>query len=72
MAAMQIQALGEIFTLARKTGLELPAVRATLSRTDMRSPLIEGVGQSLIDRDFTTAFSLHNLLKRHHADVALR
>ncbi|MDZ7704797.1 MAG: NAD(P)-dependent oxidoreductase [Trueperaceae bacterium] len=66
VVSLQLQALSEAFVLAAKGGLELPDVHAVLSEIDIRSPLIDNVGQALIDRDFTTSFALSNLLKDTH------
>ncbi|WP_394359052.1 NAD(P)-dependent oxidoreductase [Leptolyngbya boryana] len=63
IVATQIEALGEALVLATKAGLNPKDVLDVLHRVDFRSPLFDGMGQTLIDRDFTPSFALKHLLK---------
>jgi len=59
----QMEAVGEALILAKKAGLDPHDVMDLLDVVDFRSPLISGVGRSLIERDFTTSFALQHMLK---------
>lgn len=59
----QMEAVGEALILAKKAGLDPNDVMDLLDVVDFRSPLISGVGRSLIERDFTTSFALKHMLK---------
>lgn len=59
----QMEAVGEALILAKKAGLNPHDVMDLLDVVDFRSPLISGVGRSLIERDFTTSFALQHMLK---------
>jgi 3-hydroxyisobutyrate dehydrogenase-like beta-hydroxyacid dehydrogenase len=63
VVASQIEALGEAMTLATKANLNPEDVLGVLHVTDFKSPIFDGVGQSLIKRDFATNFSLKLMLK---------
>ena len=63
IVASQLEALGEAMVLATKAGLDPQDVLGVLEVTDFRSPILSGVGQALIKRDFTTNFALKHLLK---------
>ncbi len=63
IVASQLEALGEAMTLATKAGLNPEDVLGVLHVTDFKSPIFDGVGQMLINRDFTTHFSLKLMLK---------
>ena len=63
VVASQLQALGEAMILATKAGLDPNDVLGVLHVTDFRSPIFDGVGQALINRDFSTYFALKLMLK---------
>jgi 3-hydroxyisobutyrate dehydrogenase-like beta-hydroxyacid dehydrogenase len=63
IVAAQMEAVGEALILAKKAGLDLNDVMDLLDVVDFRSPLISGVGRSVIGRDFTTSFALKHMLK---------
>ncbi|MBE9007030.1 NAD(P)-dependent oxidoreductase [Fortiea sp. LEGE XX443] len=63
IVATQIEALGEAMVLATKAGLNPKDVLDVLHVVDFRSPVFDGVGQTLVNRDFTTSFALKHLLK---------
>lgn len=63
IVAAQMEAVGEALILAKKAGLNPHDVMDLLDVVDFRSPLISGVGRSLIERDFTTSFALKHMLK---------
>lgn len=63
IVAAQIEAVGEALILAKKAGLDPNDVMDVLDVVDFRSPLINGVGRSLVERDFTTSFALRHMLK---------
>lgn len=63
IVATQIAALGEAMVLATKAGLNPKDVLDVLHVVDFRSPVFDGVGNTLINRDFTTSFALKHLLK---------
>lgn len=63
VVASQLEALGEAMTLATKAGLNPEDVLGVLHVTDFKSPIFDGVGNMLINRDFTTHFSLKLMLK---------
>jgi 3-hydroxyisobutyrate dehydrogenase-like beta-hydroxyacid dehydrogenase len=63
IVAAQMEAVGEALILAKKAGLNPHDVMDLLDVVDFRSPLISGVGRSLIERDFTTFFALQHMLK---------
>jgi 3-hydroxyisobutyrate dehydrogenase-like beta-hydroxyacid dehydrogenase len=59
----QIEALGEAMILAKKAGLNPQDVLDVLHVTDFKSPIFDGMGSTLIKRDFSTSFALKWLLK---------
>jgi 3-hydroxyisobutyrate dehydrogenase-like beta-hydroxyacid dehydrogenase len=63
IVAAQLEAVGEALILAKRAGLDLDDVMDVLDVVDFRSPLISGVGRSLIARDFSTSFALRHMLK---------
>ena len=63
VVAAQLEALGEALTLAMKAGLDPEDVLGVLHVTDFKSPIFDGVGGMLLERDFTTHFSLKLMLK---------
>jgi 3-hydroxyisobutyrate dehydrogenase-like beta-hydroxyacid dehydrogenase len=75
VVAAQLEALGEAMTLATKAGLDPEDVLGVLHVTDFKSPIFDGVGQALINRDFSTHFALKlmwkdaNLISRFAQDL---
>jgi len=63
VVAAQLEALGEALTLAVKAGLNPRDVLGVLHVTDFKSPIFDGVGAALMDRNFDTSFALKHLLK---------
>ena len=63
IVASQLEALGEAMVLATKAGLKCQDVLGVLKVTDFRSPILSGVGEALVNRDFSTNFALKHLLK---------
>ena len=63
IVAAQMEAVGEALVLAKKSGLDLHDVMDVLDVVDFRSPLISGVGRSVIERDFSVSFALKHMLK---------
>ena len=63
VVASQIEALGEAMILATKAGLDPEDVLGVLHVTDFKSPIFDGVGGALIERDFSTHFALKLMLK---------
>ncbi|MCP4168679.1 MAG: NAD(P)-dependent oxidoreductase [Chloroflexi bacterium] len=63
VVASQLEALGEAMTLATKAGLDPVDVLGVLHVTDFKSPIFDGVGAGLIERDFSTHFALKLMLK---------
>ena len=63
VVAAQIEALGEAMVLATKAGLDPEDVLGVLHVTDFKSPIFDGVGAGLIQRDFSTYFALKLMLK---------
>lgn len=63
VVAAQIEALGEAMTLAVKAGLNPKDVLGVLHVTDFKSPIFDGVGDSLCRRDFSPSFYLKLMLK---------
>ncbi len=63
VVAAQIEALGEAMVLATKAGLDPEDVLGVLHVTDFKSPIFDGVGAGLIQRDFSTFFALKLMLK---------
>ena len=63
IVATQIEALGEAMILATKAGLNPKDVLDVLQVVDFRSPLFDGIGKMLVNRDFTPSFALKHMLK---------
>ncbi|MDF5713322.1 MAG: NAD-binding protein [Rhizonema sp. NSF051] len=63
MVATQIEALGEAMILATKAGLNPKDVLDVLHVVDFRSPIFDGMGKTLLERDFTPSFALKHMLK---------
>ena len=63
VVAAQLEALGEAMVLATKAGLDPEDVLGVLHVTDFKSPIFDGVGNALINRDFSTHFALKLMLK---------
>lgn len=63
VVAAQLEALGEAMILATKAGLNPRDVLGVLHVTDFKSPIFDGVGASLVERDFSTSFALKHMLK---------
>jgi 3-hydroxyisobutyrate dehydrogenase-like beta-hydroxyacid dehydrogenase len=63
IVASQLEALGEAMILATKAELDPQDVLGVLQVTDFKSPIFDGVGGALIERDFSTHFALKLMLK---------
>lgn len=63
IVATQIEALGEALVLATKAGLNPKDVLDVLHVVDFRSPIFDGMGKTLVERDFTPNFALKHMLK---------
>ncbi len=63
IVATQIEALGEAMILATKAGLNPKDVLDVLHVVDFRSPIFDGMGKTLLERDFTPSFALKHMLK---------
>jgi 3-hydroxyisobutyrate dehydrogenase-like beta-hydroxyacid dehydrogenase len=63
VVAAQLEAIGEAMVLATKAGLDPDDVLGVLHVTDFKSPIFDGVGGMLVDRDFSTFFALNLMLK---------
>jgi 3-hydroxyisobutyrate dehydrogenase-like beta-hydroxyacid dehydrogenase len=63
LVAAQLEALGEAMVLATRAGLDPEDVLGVLHVTDFKSPIFDGVGGTLIRRDFETNFALKLMLK---------
>lgn len=63
IVAAQLEALGEAMIMATKAGLNPNDVLDVLHVTDFKSPIFDGVGRALVDRDFSTSFALKHMLK---------
>ncbi|MEA3336274.1 MAG: NAD(P)-dependent oxidoreductase [Chloroflexota bacterium] len=63
VVASQLEALGEAMVLATRAGLDPEDVLGVLHVTDFKSPIFDGVGHALIERDFSTHFALKLMLK---------
>lgn len=61
--AAEIEALGEAMIMATKAGLKPEDVLGVLHATDFKTPIFDGVGNALINRDFSTHFALKLMLK---------
>jgi 3-hydroxyisobutyrate dehydrogenase-like beta-hydroxyacid dehydrogenase len=63
VVASQLEALGEALVLSTKAGLDPEDVLGVLHVTDFKSPIFDGVGGMLVNRDFETHFALKLMLK---------
>jgi 3-hydroxyisobutyrate dehydrogenase-like beta-hydroxyacid dehydrogenase len=63
LVAAQLDALCEAMVLATRAGLDPEDVLGVLHVTDFKSPIFDGVGGTLIRRDFETNFALKLMLK---------
>ena len=63
VVAFQLEALGEAMILATKAGLNPHDVLEVLHVTDFKSPIFDGVGGALVQRNFDTSFALKLMLK---------
>ncbi len=63
VVAMQLEALGEAMVMAKKAGLDPRDVLGVLHVTDFKSPIFDGVGAALLERDFGVHFALKLMLK---------
>lgn len=58
-----VAALGESLVLARKAGLDTQEVLKVWMDSDFRSPVVQGIGTSMIKRDFGVSFHLRTMVK---------
>ncbi|MGI6466942.1 MAG: NAD(P)-dependent oxidoreductase [Sphaerochaetaceae bacterium] len=58
-----VAALGESMALAKKANLDLNEVLKVWMNSDFRSPVVQGIGSSIINRDFEVAFHLRTMVK---------
>jgi len=58
-----VAALCESMVLAAKAGLDPKEVLKVWMESDFRSPVVEGVGNSIISRDFDVSFHLRTMVK---------
>jgi 3-hydroxyisobutyrate dehydrogenase-like beta-hydroxyacid dehydrogenase len=63
IVAAQLEALGEALTLAKKANLDLKDVLGVLHVTDFKSPIFDGVGSAVLNRDYSPSFALKLMLK---------
>ncbi len=63
IVALMLESLAEGMTLAAKAGVDLDEMLAVLGETDFASPLFEGVGKTVLERNFDTNFALKLMLK---------
>jgi 3-hydroxyisobutyrate dehydrogenase-like beta-hydroxyacid dehydrogenase len=63
IVALELEALSEGLILAQKAGLDLNTVMEVVKVADFRSPLLVGIGQNILKRDFSTSFALKLMLK---------
>ncbi len=63
LVAAQLESLGEAMVLATKAGLSPEDVLGVIKVADFTSPILVGVGGSLIKRDFEVSFALKHMLK---------
>lgn len=58
-----VAALGESMVLADKAGIDLKEILKLWMESDFRSPVVDGVGNSIISRDFDVSFHLRTMVK---------
>lgn len=63
IVASQLHALGEAMILAIKAGLSPRDMLNVLHVTDFKSPIFDGLGTMLVERNFETHFALKWMLK---------
>jgi 3-hydroxyisobutyrate dehydrogenase-like beta-hydroxyacid dehydrogenase len=63
IVALELEALSEGLILAQKAGLDLNSVMEVVKVADFRSPLLVGIGQNILKRDFSTSFALELMFK---------
>ena len=75
LVAFQLEAIGEALVLATKAGLNPRDVLDVVHVTDFKSPIFDGVGNGLVNRDFEVNFALKlmykdaNLISRFAQDL---
>ncbi len=63
LVAFQLEAIGEALVLATKAGLNPRDVLDVVHVTDFKSPIFDGVGNGLVNRDFEVNFALKLMYK---------
>src|SRR6201993_1089926 len=63
IVALELEALSEGLILAQKAGLDLNTVMEVVKVADFRSPLLVGIGQNILKRNFSPSFALELMLK---------
>ncbi|RKX73804.1 MAG: NAD(P)-dependent oxidoreductase [Spirochaetes bacterium] len=58
-----VAALGESMVLAEKAGIDRTEILKLWMESDFRSPVVDGVGNSIISRDFDVSFHLRTMVK---------
>lgn len=58
-----VAALGESMVLAEKAGIDRNELLKLWMESDFRSPVVDGVGNSIISRDFEVSFHLRTMVK---------
>ena len=58
-----VAALGESMVLADKAGIDRNELLKLWMESDFRSPVVDGVGNSIISRDFEVSFHLRTMVK---------
>jgi len=58
-----VAALGESMVLAEKAGIDRTEILKLWMESDFRSPVVDGVGNSIINRDFEVSFHLRTMVK---------
>ncbi len=58
-----VAALGESMVLAEKAGIDRKEILKLWMESDFRSPVVDGVGNSIISRDFEVSFHLRTMVK---------
>ena len=67
VVGMTIQAVAEVMTLAKKSGIDIAKVRAALLGGFAQSKILDLHGQRIIDRNFTPGFKI----KLHRKDMRI-
>lgn len=63
LVASQLQGLGEALALASAAGLDLNSVLDVVGVTDFRTPIYDGVGESVVAGDYAPSFALSLMRK---------